>query len=230
MLKKFKYLRCVHRHSIETHPACFAQGRLDYDFVDDREWEKITGTPWYTFPEYRLGYFDIEADGLKTDFSTMLTWCIKEKGGKITSGVIEKEELFSEIDVDKRLMTDLAKELSKYKIIVTYFGTRYDLPFIRTKAMRYSLDILEYGGTFHWDMFYTVKSKMNLSRKSLDNACDYLGIKGKTPIDKESWRRAKYGNRRGLAEVLDHNKGDVIILEKLHERLLPFRKWIRTSV
>ena len=227
---KLKQIRCFHRHSIETHPACFAQGLVNYEFETDRDWEKVTGTPWYTFPEYKIGYLDIEADGLKTDFATMLTWCIKEKGGKITSGVIKKKELFSEIDVDKRLMTDLAKELSKYKIIVTYFGTRYDLPFVRTKAMRYGLDILEYGGTYHWDMFYTVKSKMNLSRKSLDNACDYLGIKGKTEIDKEAWRSAKYGNKAGLAEVLNHNEGDVVILEKLHEKLQPFRKWIRTSV
>lgn len=227
---KLKDIRCIHRHSIDTHPACFAQGHVNYEFQTDREWEKVTGTPWYTFPGYRIGYFDIEADGLKTDFATMLSWCIKEKGGKTVSGVIRKSELFSEIDVDKRLMTDLADELGKYKIIVSYFGTRYDLPFVRTKAMRYGLDILEYGGTYHWDMFYTVKSKMNLSRKSLDNACDYLGIEGKTPINKESWRRAKYGNKKGLAEVLHHNKGDVVILEQLHERLSPFRKWIRTSV
>ncbi len=227
---KLKQLRCFHRHSIETHPACFAQGLVNYEFETDKEWEKVTGTPWYTFPEYKIGYLDIEADGLKTDFSTMLTWCIKEKGGKITSGVIKKKELFSEIDVDKRLVTDLSKELAKYKIIVTYFGTRYDLPFIRTKAMRYGVPLLEYGGTYHFDLFYTVRAKMNLSRKSLDNACDYLGIKGKTEIDKESWRRAKYGNKAGLAEVLNHNEGDVVILEQLHSRLLPFRKWIRTSV
>lgn len=226
-----KNLRCVHRHSIETHPACFAQGRLlNYEIETDREWEKITKQPWYTFPEYRIGYFDMEADGLKTDFATMLTWCIKEKGGKITSGVIKKEELFTAVDVDKRLTSDLAKELAKYKIIVTYFGTRYDLPFVRTKGMRYNLDLLNYGATYHFDLFYTVKSKLNLARKSLDSVCDYLGIEGKTQIDKEAWRRAKYGDKKGLAEVLRHNEGDVVITELLHERLMPFRKWIRSSV
>lgn len=230
MVKITKYLRCIHRHSIETHPACFAQGKLDYEFTSDKEWEKITGSPWYTYPDYKMGYLDIEADGLKTDFATMLTWCIKERGGKIVSGVIRKDELFDEIDVDRRLITDLSTELSKYKIIVTYFGTRYDLPFIRTKAMRYNLPLLEYGDTYHFDLFYTVRAKMNLSRKSLDNACDYLGIKGKTEIDKESWRRAKYGNKAGLAEVLNHNEGDVNILEQLHEKLIPYRKWIRSSV
>lgn len=230
MLKKIKALRCVHRHSIETHPSCFAQGHLDYEFGSDREWEKITGQPWYTFPEYKTGYFDIEADGLKADFSTMLTWCIKEKGGETVSGVIKKSELFGEIDVDKRLIKDLVDELKKYKIIVTYFGTRYDMPYARVKAMRYGLDFPKFGELYHHDLFYTVRSKTNLARKSLDSACDYLGIEGKTPISKEAWRRAKYGNKKGLAEVLHHNKGDVVILEKLHEELEPFRKWIRSSV
>jgi uncharacterized protein YprB with RNaseH-like and TPR domain len=227
---KLKQLRCIHRHSIDTHPACFAQGRIDYDFQSDREWERATGQPWWTFPDYKIGYFDLEADGLKTDFATMLTWSVKGKGEKPVTGVIKKKELFTTIDVDKRLMTDLCKELSKYKIIVTYFGTRYDLPFARTKAMRYRLPFLEYGETYHWDLFYTVKSKTNLSRKSLDNICDYLGIEGKTPIDRETWRRAKYGNKEALKEVVEHNEGDVEITEALHERLMPFRKWIRTSV
>jgi uncharacterized protein YprB with RNaseH-like and TPR domain len=227
---KLKQLRCVHRHSIDTHPACFAQGRLDYEFQSDREWEKITGTPWYTYPDYKIGYFDLETDGFKADFSTMLTWCVKEKGGKITSGVIKKKELFTTVDVDKRLFADLVEELSKYKIIVTYFGTRFDLTFARTKALRYGLPFLEYGETYHFDLFYTVKSKLNLGRKSLDSVCDYLGIEGKTDINKEAWRRAKYGNEKALKEVLRHNEGDVIISEKVHEKLMPFRKWIRTSV
>jgi uncharacterized protein YprB with RNaseH-like and TPR domain len=69
-----------------------------------------------------------------------------------------------------------------------------------------------------------------LSRNSLDNACDYLGIKGKTPIDKNTWRAAKYGDPKALKEVLEHNKGDVVILEKLHNKLEFSRKWIRKSI
>ena len=38
LLMQLKNIRCVHRHSIETHPACFAQGRVNYEFENDREW------------------------------------------------------------------------------------------------------------------------------------------------------------------------------------------------
>jgi uncharacterized protein YprB with RNaseH-like and TPR domain len=225
-----KDLKCVHRHSIETHPSCFAKGLIKYDFESDKEWEKITGQPWYTFPEYRVGYLDIETDNLKADFGTMLSWAIKEKEGNTTVGVITKKELFSEVEVDKRLVKDLIDVMREYRIIVTYFGTRFDLAFARAKALHYGLNFPEYGEIYHHDLFYTVKSKICISRKSLESVCDYLGISGKTPIEREAWRRAKYGNEEALREVVEHNVGDVEILELLHNKLEPFRKWTRSSV
>jgi uncharacterized protein YprB with RNaseH-like and TPR domain len=230
MLKKLKELRCVHRQDIKHHPACFAKGLIKgVTFADDREWSKTTGQEWYSFPEYKLGYLDIETDGLTADFGTMLTWCIKDKGGDIHSSVVTKKELFDDKG-DQRLVEDLIKKLWEYKIIITYYGTGFDLPFVRTKALRYGFKFPGYGDIFHWDMYYTVKNKLCLSRNSLANVCDYLGIYGKTEINKDVWRRAKYGDTNALKQVLEHNKGDVIILERLHDELEFSRKWIKKSI
>jgi len=222
-------LRCIHRHTIEEHPSCFAKGLIKYDFKDDREFERLTGVPWYQYPDYKIGYLDIETDGLKADFSTMLSWAIKEKGGAVTTDVITKAELFNGV-YDKRLIKSCVDEMKKYAIIVTYYGTRFDIPYLRTKALHYDMEFPGYGELYHFDLYYTVKSKLNLSRKSLDNACDYLGIEGKTPISKDDWRKAKYGDPEALKEVLAHNIPDVEILEKLHDKLDFVRKWIRTSI
>ena len=492
-----KNLKCIHRHTIDSHPRCFAKGLIKYDFKDDREFERLTGVPWYQYPKYKIGYLDIETDGLKADFSTMLSWAIKEKGGAVTTGVITKEELFNGV-YDKRLIKDCIDEMRKYAIICTYNGcvepghkvlmsdlswklvedlvkgdkllafeeevidhksrqlvesevvhntpierdcyeitlesgekivatgdhpwlvqlglsssktgywvwrtteellrnmafkrntvrltkmfnvwekdtsyeggylaaffdsegsvsqslrndreregytltvaatqhtgknggisnrvgeyldllgvshresyydknspeqvsitisgkksdrleflgrfglskkakldisklgraeskghvgivsivpvgkrvvcglgttsktyildgygshnTRFDIPYLRTKALHYGLDFPGYGELYHFDLYYTVKSKLNLSRKSLDNACDYLGIEGKTPISKDVWRRAKYGDTDALNQVLEHNIPDIEILEKLHDKLEFTRKWIRSSI
>lgn len=220
--------KCIHRHTIETHPRCF----------------DVKGNPinkpisWYD--GLRIGYLDIETDGLKADFSTMLSYCIKEREGKIYSGVITKEELFNGV-VDRRLVQDLINEIDGFDILVTYYGTGFDIPYIRTKSMHYGIEFPGYvkevvfnGNTartvvqpsiYHWDLYYIVKSKLNLSRKSLDNACDYLGIVGKTDLDKDIWRMAKYGDEESIALVLEHNMGDVIILEKLHDYLWDLGKW-----
>ena len=120
--------------------------------------------------------------------------------------------------------------MSKYKILVSYYGTGFDLKYIRSKALHYGLPFPEYGEIFHFDLYYTVKSKLCLSRNSLDAACDYLGIEGKTPIKREFWREAKYGDVESLDEVVKHNIGDVEILEQLHNKLTPSAKWTKKSI
>ena len=224
-----KELRCIHRHTIEEHPACFYKGLIKYDFKDDREWEKLTGIPWYQYPGYKIGFFDIEVDNLKPDFGTVLSWCIKEKEGKISESVITQEEMVNGV-YDKRVVKDFVDEIKKYKIIVGYYSTRMDLPYMRAKALHYGLDFPGAGELYHWDLYYTVRYKLGLSRNSLANACDWLGIEGKTPIDKDVWRKAKYGHKESLKEVLTHNRFDVIITEKLHDKLDFTRKWTRRSV
>jgi len=225
--KLSKELRCIHRHNIEEHPACFAKGLIKWP--DDKTYTKITDDKWYNFPGYKVCYVDIETDNLNADFGTVLSWCIKEKDKEIKSAVITKEELFNGT-IDKRITQEFIDEISKYKIVVGYYSSKFDIPYMRSKALHWGLDFPEYGSIFTWDLYYTVRYKLKLSRNSLDNACDYLGIVGKTFIDKDAWRKAKYGDPESLKEVLTHNEFDVIILEELHNRVEFARKWLKTSI
>jgi len=229
MVKKKPVLRCVHRHTVDEHPSCFLQGRINYDFQNDREWERLTGIPWYQFPGYKIGYFDIETDNLFADFGSILTWCLKEKDGKIYHDEVTKKELFDGKG-DKRIVESLLDRIKDYRILVGYNSDRFDIPFLRARAMKHGLEFPGYGELYTWDLYWTVRSKFRITRKSLDNICDFLGIEGKTPIAKDVWRAAKYGDKKALKTVLEHNKGDVEILEKLHDRIAFTRKWIRRSV
>lgn len=237
-------LRCVHRHDIEHHPNCFQAGNVNQEQAINLFEEN--GKPWYNLEGLKIGYLDIESDGLKADFATMLSWCIKEKSGEVAYDIVTKDELFTG-QGDVRILQSLVAEMQKYAIIVTYYGTGFDLPFIRTKAMHYNLyfpgyvnEVYEnrsgatlvksYPELFHFDLYYTVKAKMCLSRKSLANVCEYLGIDGKTPLKGSTWVKAKYGDAAALQEVLDHNIADVVILEQLHDRLEPFAKWTKKGV
>jgi uncharacterized protein YprB with RNaseH-like and TPR domain len=224
-----KELRCIHRHTIDEHPSCFAKGLVKYDWMDDREWSRVTDLPWYQFPDYKIGYFDIEVDNLKADFGTVLTWCIKEKGGKTEYSVIKKRELMGKTH-DRRVTEEFVEAMKKYKILVGYYSTRFDMPYMRTKALRHGLDFPAYGEIYHFDLYYTVRNKLCLSRNSLANATEFLGIEGKTPIKRDTWRLAKYGDKTALKEVLEHNVADVEILESLHDRLDFTRKWTKRSI
>jgi uncharacterized protein YprB with RNaseH-like and TPR domain len=207
--------RCIHRHSIKTHPNCFRKG-----LVKRADWYK----------EKSIAYFDIEVSDLKANFGHMLTWCLKYKDDpKIRSGVITKEELFN-YQFDKRIIQEVIEELKNVDILVTYFGRGFDVPFLRTRALYYDLEFPHYGSLVHWDLYYHVKRHLKVHRKSLDVVTNFFGISGKTHIDWEVWVRAKYGDPKALKEVLYHNEQDVIILEKLHNKLGVFSKWIRSSI
>jgi uncharacterized protein YprB with RNaseH-like and TPR domain len=227
MSKKTKEIKCVHRHTIDSHPKCFAKGMVKW--ASEKQFVKETGQPWYLFPGNKMGFIDIESDGLKADFSTMLTWCIKDRNGGYTYDVVTKADLFNGI-ADRNIIQSLVDKMKEYKILVNYYGTGFDLAYIRTKALHYDIDFPSYGEIYNLDLFYIVRAKLCLSRKSLDNVCDYLGIVGKTSLDKNVWRLAKYGDPKALALVLEHNMGDTKITEELYNKMLSFRKTIRTSI
>lgn len=207
--------RCIHRHTIKTHPNCFRKGLIK----PETWWEGK-----------KIGYFDIETTNLKANFGVVLSWCLKYENDKdIRYSLITKDELFN-LKFDKRVVQELVEELKNVDILVTYFGKNFDVKYIRTKALYWGVDFPQYGSIYHWDVYYHVKKNLKLHRHSLDVVTNYLGIKGKTPLEWDTWLRAQYGDKKALNNVLKHNKGDVVILEKLHKKLGGFSKWIRSSI
>jgi len=212
-----KVLRCIHRHTIETHPNCFRKGLIKRD-----DW-------WHN---KRIAYLDIEATDLDANWGFMLSWCLKyQNDNKVRRGIITKKEIFN-YKFDKRIIAELLKELENVDILVTYYGTKFDITFIRTRALYYGMDdeFPAYGEMYHWDLYYKVRNKFNLHSNKLAVACEFLGIKGKTPLTPEMIFLARYGESKALKKILEHNIGDVVILEELHNRLWRHAKWIRKSI
>src|SRR3990167_4855497 len=155
-------LRCIHRHTLAEHPKCFLKGLVKYEFKDDREWEKLTGLPWYNFPGYKMGYFDIEVDNLNADFGTVLSWCIKERDGQIISDIITKEDLFNG-EQDKRIVNSFVETLKQFDIVMGYYSDNFDMPYMRAKAMHFDMPFPEYGDLYNWDVIILEKLHNKLS-------------------------------------------------------------------
>ncbi len=172
--------------------------------------------------EDRVGYLDLEASNLNANFGICFSWVIKEQGvDKLDYAVVTKEEMRNGI-LDKRVIQDFVNTIQKYTIVYTYYGSRFDVPFLRTRALMHEIEFPALGETQHRDLYYLVRSKMKLNRNSLENATGALGIEGKTHINWKFWIRAMTGDKQALDYILEHNKYDVIILEKLHEKLAKF--------
>jgi len=169
--------------------------------------------------EMTIGYLDIESTGFNANIDIMLSWCIKGRGEKEVAGaMITQEELMSD-EQDARIVEQLVDEMNKYDVIFTYYGTRFDIPFIRTRALYHKTYFPMYKQKSHKDLYYVVKSKLKLHRSSLMAATEFFGIAGKTRVKPEHWQKARWGNPKALKYVYDHNVADVEILEKLHRKL-----------
>ena len=209
--------RCKHSHTAQKHPHCFL-----------KMLSKIDPHPkWYK--KARVCYLDVESTNLKASFGVMLSWAIKERGGKTYFDVLKPKDFDADIQ-DKRIVESLVQKLSQYNLIVTYYGTKFDIPFIRSRALYWGIPFPAYGNIFQLDMYYVVRSKLSLHSNRLQAAAEFLGIKGKTPIDNVFWRRAIFGDQKALHEILRHNIGDVVVLELVHNRMQPFLKGNKTSI
>ncbi len=207
--------RCIHRHTVETHPNCFRRG-----LVKREDWWRGK----------TIAYLDIETTAFQADIGLMITWSIKYQGdNKIRTGRILKEELFDG-RYDKRIVRELLDELQNVDIVVTYYGKGFDAPFLRSRAMWWGFHFPAFNSMVHWDLYYYCKRLFKLTRRSLDNITRFLSIEGKTHLVALEWAEARYGQKAIMDKIMKHNIEDVKILEMLHEKVEDQVKWNRTSI
>jgi len=205
--------RCKHGHKYFAHPACFLKekGR-----------------------KLRIGFIDIEASNLKANFGIILTYCIKIYGeDKILEGAIKEEDLRNG-NFDKNLCKQLIKDMLKFDLLIGYYSTKYDIPFIRSRCLFHKLDFPIYKMINHKDLYYMVKRLLSLHRNSLEVATKFLGIKGKNHVMGQEWNQAVMCSgekfEKAIAYIIDHNRKDVIITEKLYRKLKEFDRGIIKSI
>lgn len=198
--------KCRHGHTYLEHYQCY---------IDEHK-DRIP----------KIGYLDIETTGFEANYHHILTYVIKT-GGKdeFCEGTIKKSEL-EDFTFDKRLMQDFIRDLCKYNIVYTYYGTKFDIPFVRSRALFHKLEFPIFGIVQHKDVYYMVKRLLKLHANRLEHATKFLGIPGKDHVEGDIWMKARLGNPDALAYVLRHNRKDCITLEKLHRRLQPYDKGI----
>ena len=182
----------------------------------------------------RVGFLDIEASNLKADFGVILSYCIKEAGAKkiyegtLTPQDIKKASIGCE---DKRLVTQLVADLANFDRIVTYYGKRFDVPYIRSRALMTGVKFPLFGSLIHVDLYFVLRNRFCLSSNRLENACrTLLGKTEKTRIENKFWRGGVRGEKKSLEYILDHNRKDVLDLEKLYNKVIDYARRMDTSI
>lgn len=207
--------------------------------------EGTIGRQQMWFDGMKVGYFDIETYGFKANFGLMLSWAMYQVDGIYVDGdgtleipddgvtkydALTRKDAIDPYKLDRKITKSLLKAIDEVDLVVGYYSTRFDVPFVRTRSAMWGFSPMLYQEKYHYDMWFTVRSLYSLSRNTLEQACAIYGIDGKTHVDYALWDRARLGEQKAMDYILDHNIADVEILAELHRRVSGQRPLTRRSL
>lgn len=208
--------RCKkHCKPFSEHPSCFLKEAPDESPISER-----------------VGYFDIEATGLNANWDYILSYALKVDG-MIYGRVLTKAEVLDWRVLDKDLVRELCSHLRTVDRVIVHYGRdrRFDLPFVRTRALRWRVDFPLYKQVLVTDNYDVAKNKLKLHSYRLEAICQFLEIPAKThPMKPAMWQKAKLGDGRALDYIWRHNVEDVVSLKLAYERVEGFVRKVNTSI
>lgn len=123
---------------------------------------------------------------------------------------------------DSVLVNAVADVIEKADIVVTYYGQRYDIPFIATRLLKASSRVLSLADASHIDLWRTARYKLKLNSNRLASLIDFFELNNKkTPVAGPQWVAAGAGDRKALQYVIDHCIPDVLSLAEAYYKLRP---------
>lgn len=147
----------------------------------------------------------------------MLCWSAKWLGQKkVYFGAVNKHG-------PKRMLTQLRKLMNESDAIMHYNGLRFDIPTINQEFME--RDMAPPSPSKQIDLLKTMRSQFRYPINKLEFIVKRLRIGEKAKHEGiPLWVKCMAGNKTAWKAMEAYNKRDVILLEKLYNKVLP---WIK---
>lgn len=172
----------------------------------------------------KILFLDIEATNLKADFGYLLCvgWrFLGQQKIHCPSLASWKTQHSKDPTDDYELAKEVHGVLSSADILVTYYGTRFDLPFLRTRFIYHQLPPIVHIP--HVDLYYTARNTLLTSRRKLETVSAFvLGQTHKTRLDGPTWNRAAAGNLKAMRYIVKHCRMDVKDLQDTYMAMRPY--------
>lgn len=171
---------------------------------------------------------DIETTDLAADRGVTLCACYEssdDPGEVVTLRQDETNRRFKTTrGDDKLLVKSILNVIAEHDVIVAHNGARFDLPFLRTRAIRWGLTPLRDVKTV--DPLQIAWRKFRLRSNALGAVADYMGVKDrKTPLDMSVWADCMLnGSRAAMDLIVEHCVADVRVLTAVLDKVRPFIK------
>lgn len=148
------------------------------------------------------------------DSSETLCWSAKWHG--------EKEVMFDSIleSSPKKMIKRIHKLLNEADVVVHYYGSRFDLPVLNREFLIYGFSPPAPYKSL--DLLTTVRRKFKFVSNKLDYVSERLGLGKKHETNFQLWVDCMRKDPDAWKIMKQYNIQDVLLLEKLYERLKPW--------
>lgn len=177
----------------------------------------------------RVGVLDIETSGLNAGFGVLL--CAVGKAYSPDERRIFRADEYEpwkrgERANDAPLLRDLLAWLEDVDIIIAHNGLKFDLPFLRTRAVVHGLPPVNFQKII--DPVQLARQHFRFQSNSLNSISHVIGTQTeKTPLRPETWQRATLnGDASAMEEIVTHCIADVDVLEEVCWKLRGYVKQI----
>lgn len=181
----------------------------------------------------RILFWDLETTDLDADFGNLIAfgyrWAHDPPGRVTVHSLLSTNRVCGSchrVDAvdDAPLVKLMHPILASADIWVTWYGTRFDVPYANTRIMDAGLAVLP--PVEHVDLYWQARHKLKLSSNRLASVQDFLQLRAKkTPLTKRVWRRAQAGDVASIEYIVTHCRKDVLVLEEAYMKL---RAGVRT--
>lgn len=154
------------------------------------------------------------------DSGYILCWAAKWLG--------EKKVMFNSIhrSTPEKMLSEIHSLLDEADAVIHYNGTKFDIPTLNKEFILYGFT--PPASYKQIDLLKTARSQFKFPSNKLDYIAQALGVGAKKKhIGHELWLQCMNYDSKAWKMMEDYNKHDVVILEKVYEKLKP---WIKGHV
>lgn len=173
---------------------------------------------------------DIESTALYADEGVVLCVCYESSTmpGKVkvlrNDEIAKKDWAQGRRGNDRELVKQTNDIIRDHDIIVAHNGKGFDLPFMRTRALKWGLTPLMEPKTV--DPLLIALRKYRLKRNRLGSLSDLMGIpERKTPLEMSTWADAMLnGSKAAMDQIVEHCVADVKVLSAVLKKVKPYTR------
>lgn len=123
---------------------------------------------------------------------------------------------------DRKILEELSEAFEQADSVAAHYGDGFDILFINSRLAFYNMKPL--APALQIDTYKMAKQKFLFNSNKLDYLGQYLGFGNKKSIGYSTWLGCLNGNKKDIDYMVAYNKHDVVLLEKVYDRLKVYCK------